>query len=140
MTTLDYSAPTLLTTPNTLSTLLAAALSTPLWQVHSLDLLHDRVTVLLTPEEEEEEEEDEDEEALTRPALRVTLDVHASAFANARSFYGQTKVCMCSLGSFYGPTKVLSLSSLTSMARPRYSVLAVLLILTSVFRPRYVCV
>ena len=61
--------------------------------MHSLDLLHDRITVLLTPEEDEDE--DEEEEALTRPALLVTLDVHASAFANARSFYGQTKVCIC---------------------------------------------
>jgi len=44
--------------------------------------------VLLAPPDDED---DGDEEALTRPALRVTLDVNSSAYANARSYYGQTK-------------------------------------------------
>ena len=45
--------------------------------------------VLLAPSDEDEDAENE--EALTRPALSVTLDVNASAHANARSYYGQTK-------------------------------------------------
>ena len=56
--------------------------------MHSLDLLHDKITVLLSPSDDDD---DDDEEALHRPALRVTLDVGVSAFANARSYYGQTK-------------------------------------------------
>jgi len=39
--------------------------------VHSLDLLHDRITVLLAPSDEDEDAEDE--EALTRPALRLAF-------------------------------------------------------------------
>ena len=44
-------------------------------QVHSLDLLHDKITVLLSPSDDDD---DDDEEALHRPALRVTLDVGVS--------------------------------------------------------------
>ena len=51
-------------------------------------MLHDKITVLLSPSDDDD---DDDEEALHRPALRVTLDVGVSAFANARSYYGQTK-------------------------------------------------
>ena len=54
--------------------------------VHSLDLLHKQVTLVLT-----EEGDDEGEDVLTRPATAVKLDITLSALANARSYYTQRK-------------------------------------------------